>query len=161
MATRNIVALSLFVAAISLKLPQAIETRSLETLLPDLPFSELSESEPDTSPPSTLTNSPNPVSFQTPDQSEAQSNLLRIHTCSGEVSRANFREFPTLNPSAILGEIKWGDSVRLKGRVIQSEGVMWHEAIAPALVSSREPAAQNQLEPGQTGWIAGCFVNNN
>jgi hypothetical protein len=160
MATRNIVALSLFVAAISLKLPQAIETRSLETLLPDLPFSELSEPEPDASPPSTLANSPDPVSSQAP-QSGTQSNLLRIHTCNGEVSRANFREFPTLNPSAILGEIKWGDSVRLKGRVIQAEGVMWHEAIAPALASSREPAAQNQLEPGQTGWIAGCFVNNN
>jgi hypothetical protein len=150
MATRNIVALSLFVAAISLKLPQAIETRSLETLLPDLPFSELSDSESDTVPPSTLPNSPNSVSSPPADQVETQSNLLRIHTCNGEVSRANFREFPTLNPSAILGEIKWGDSVRLKGRVIQAEGMMWHEAIA-----------QNQLEPGQTGWIAGCFVNNN
>lgn len=160
MTTRNIVALGLFVAAISLKLPQAIETRSLETLLPDLPFSELADSEADASAPSSLPHSPNPVSSQTP-QSETQSNLLRIHTCNGEVSRANFREFPTLNPSAILGEIKWGDSVRLKGRVIQSEGVMWHEAIAPALVASREPAAQNQLESGQTGWIAGCFVNNN
>lgn len=160
MTTRNIVALGLFVAAISLKLPQAIETRSLETLLPDLPFSELSDSESDASAPLSLPHSPNPVSSQTP-QSETQSNLLRIHTCNGEVSRANFREFPTLNPSAILGEIKWGDSVRLKGRVIQSEGVMWHEAIAPALVASREPAAQNQLESGQTGWIAGCFVNNN
>lgn len=160
MATRNIVALSLFVAAISLKLPQAIETRSLEKLLPALPFSELSDSQPEVSPSSVLTPSTNPVSSQTSDQPEAQSNLLRIHACNGEVSRANFREFPTLNSSAILGEVKWGDSVRLKGRVIQAEGVTWYEAIAPALISSREPAAQNQLEPGQTGWIAGCFVNN-
>lgn len=160
MANRNIVALSLFVAAISLKLPQALEERSIEPLLPDFPSIESADPQPDASPSPTPIASPEPISYQNPDQTEAQSDLLRIHRCGGEISRANFREVPSLDPSAILGEVKWGDSVRLKGRVIRADGVTWYEAIAPALAPSRESAAQNILEPGQTGWIAGCFVNN-
>jgi len=160
MANRNIVALGLFVAAISLKLPQALEERSIEPFLPDFPSIEASEPQPDASPSLTPIASPEPIVYQNPDQTEAQSDLIQIHSCDGERSRANFREFPSLDPSTILGEVKWGDSVRLKERVIRVDGVTWYEAIAPALAPSREPAAQNILEPGQTGWIAGCFVNN-
>lgn len=82
----------------------------------------------------------------------------RITTCAGSESNANFRQYPTLDSTSVLGVVAYGDSVRLTGRTIQSDGVVWYEAIAPALYPSPDAGAQNRLDAGQIGWIASCFV---
>lgn len=82
----------------------------------------------------------------------------RITTCSGNPASANFREVPSLAPAAVLGAVKQGEIVYLTGRRIQSEGVIWYEAIAPSLFPVPEPSAQNHSEPNQAGWIASCFM---
>lgn len=82
----------------------------------------------------------------------------RITTCAGSESNANFRQYPTLDPTSVLGVVAYGDSVQLTGRTIQSDGVVWYEAIAPDLYPSPDAGAQNRLEPKQIGWIASCFV---
>jgi hypothetical protein len=136
-----------------------LEVQPLEGLLPDFPSLPDPSNYQTPSPTPALSPSPtDPLNFSLPPQPKTPSNLVQIKTCNGRASRANFRELPTLDSSAILGEIRWGDWVRLKGRVIQADGVIWHEAVAPALILSRRSAAQNQLESGQTGWIADCFV---
>ena len=82
----------------------------------------------------------------------------KITNCAGAGSNANFRQYPSLDPRAVLGVVAFGDSVELTGRVIQGDGVTWYEAIAPALYPSPDAEAQNKLEAGQSGWIASCFV---
>ncbi|MBE9182450.1 hypothetical protein IQ268_28275 [Oculatella sp. LEGE 06141] len=82
----------------------------------------------------------------------------RLTSCQGH-SFANFREFPSLSPTAILGAVEAGQTVQLTGRQIESDGVLWYEAIAPQLRQVIESSAQNKLDPNQVGWIASCFVN--
>jgi hypothetical protein len=82
----------------------------------------------------------------------------RITTCAGSESNANFRQYPTLDPTSVLGVVAYGDSVQLTGRTMQSDGVVWYEAIAPDLYPSPDAGAQNRLNAGQIGWIASCFV---
>ncbi len=82
----------------------------------------------------------------------------RISTCAGTGSNANFRQYPSLDPRSVLGVVAYGESVQLTGRTIQGDGVLWYEAISPALYPSPDAEAQNKLEAGQSGWIASCFV---
>jgi hypothetical protein len=69
----------------------------------------------------------------------------RISTCEGIQSNANFRAYPSFAPASIVGVIPNGAEVLLTGRVVQSEGEVWYQAIAPN---------------GQPGWIASCFVDS-
>lgn len=163
MITRSILAFSLFAIALLLKFPEALEIQPSEAVPPNFLQDRASSSPTPASTPAPSFASPTstePLDFSLSPQPDTRSDLVQINTCNGKVTRANFRELPTLDSSVILGEVRWGDSVRLKGRVIRADGMMWHEAVAPSLVPSRRPAAQNKLEPGQTGWIADCFVNN-
>lgn len=82
----------------------------------------------------------------------------QITTCAGNESNANFRAYPSLDPRSVLGVVAYGESVQLTGKVIQGDGVIWYEAIAPSLHPSPDIEAQNKLDAGQTGWIASCFV---
>jgi hypothetical protein len=82
----------------------------------------------------------------------------QITTCAGSKSNANFRQYPTLDPTSVLGVVAYGDSVQLTGRTIQSDGIVWYEAISPDLYPSPDAGAQNRLDAGQIGWIASCFV---
>lgn len=102
--------------------------------------------------------SPNPAPVPpVPEQPAYYSQ--RIATCAGSESNANFRQYPTLDPTSVLGVVAYGDSVQLTGRTIQSDGVVWYEAISPGLYPSPDAGAQNRLESNQTGWIASCFIN--
>ena len=69
----------------------------------------------------------------------------RISTCQGIQSNANFRAYPSFAPDSIVGIVPNGAEVLLTGRVIQSEGEVWYQAISPN---------------GQPGWIASCFVDS-
>ncbi|MDX2242405.1 MAG: SH3 domain-containing protein [Leptolyngbyaceae cyanobacterium bins.302] len=82
----------------------------------------------------------------------------QITTCARSESNANFRQYPTLDPTSVLGVVAYGDSVQLTGRTVRADGVVWYEAIAPDLYPSPDVGAQNQLKAGQIGWIASCFV---
>jgi len=114
-----------------------------------------SQSQPQTNP------SPSPVipPLAQSAPSYAQSyQSLQISTCGGRKSNANFRAYPSLSPSAILGGVESGQIVYLTGRSTYGDGVYWYEAIAPSLFPVSEPGAQNRTEPNQVGWIASCFV---
>ena len=69
-------------------------------------------------------------------------------------------QHPTLDPTSVLGVVAYGDSLHLTGRMIQADGIVWYEAIAPDLYSSPDAGAQNRLEASQTGWIASYFVQS-
>jgi hypothetical protein len=97
---------------------------------------------------------PPPAATPTPHYYSRQ-----ITTCAGADSNANFRAYPSLDSRSVLGVVAYGQIVSLTGRTIQGDGVLWYEAIAPALSPSPDPGAQNRLEPNQVGWIASCFVN--
>ncbi len=108
-------------------------------------------------PGATRATSPNPAPIPpVPEQPAYYSQ--QITTCAGSESNANFRQYPTLDPASVLGVVAYGDSVQLTGRTIQSDGVVWYEAIAPNLSPSPDAGAQNRLNAGQIGWIASCFV---
>lgn len=99
---------------------------------------------------------PAPLSPFAPNYSSYQAH--RISTCEGQPSNANFRAYPSLNASAILGVVKHGQMIYLTGRITYSDGVNWHEAITPSLFSVLDSRAQNYTEPDQVGWVAGCFI---
>lgn len=82
----------------------------------------------------------------------------RITTCNGQPSNANFRQFPSLSPSTVLGAVASGETIYLTGRTTYSNGVTWHEAIAPTLFPVPDAGAINNAQPNQVGWIASCFV---
>ncbi len=69
----------------------------------------------------------------------------RISTCQGIQSHANLRAYPSFAPASIVGLVPNGAEVLLTGRVVQSEGEVWYQAIAPN---------------GTVGWIASCFVDS-
>ena len=77
-----------------------------------------------------------------------------ISSCNGELGDANFRSSPSMANSAIAGVIESGQSVYLTGRIVQSDGEVWHEVTFPG--ASRDPGRESATD--QTGWIAGCFV---
>jgi len=108
-------------------------------------------------PGTTRTTSPNPEPAPPPLEQPTYYSQ-QITTCAGSESNANFRQHPTLDPTSVLGVVAYGDSVQLTGRTIQSDGVVWYEAIAPDLYPSPDAGAQNRLNAGQIGWIASCFV---
>jgi hypothetical protein len=109
-------------------------------------------------PGTTRANSSNPVPVP-PVPKQPAYYSQQITTCAGSESNANFRQYPTLDPTSVLGVVAYGDSVQLTGRTIQSDGVVWYEAIAPDLYPSPDAGAQNRLDPHQVGWIASCFIN--
>ncbi|MBD1851686.1 hypothetical protein H6F87_16970 [Cyanobacteria bacterium FACHB-502] len=89
----------------------------------------------------------------------AQGKVQIITACNGRLGNANFRSAPSLLSEAVLGVVARGQSVRLTGRTVVSDGIVWHEAIVPEpLYPSTDPAAINQLRAGQTGYLVGCFV---
>lgn len=89
----------------------------------------------------------------------APSNLRTIAACNNQPANANFRAVPSLAASAVLGVVARGQRVALTGKTAVGDGLIWYEAIAPSpLYLSTNPAAINQVESGQTGWIAACFV---
>jgi hypothetical protein len=63
----------------------------------------------------------------------------QITTCAGN-RNANFRQYPTLNPSSILGVVAYGESVQLTGRTTQAEGVQWVEATLAVSAKQHAPA---------------------
>lgn len=107
--------------------------------------------------PSLSAPAPAPTQSSAPDYSGYQAH--RITTCSGQESNANFRQFPSLSSSAILGAVRHGDLVYLTGRTTSQNGVAWYEAIAPSLFPVPDPGAVNNPQPNQLGWIASCFVS--
>lgn len=109
-------------------------------------------------PGTTRATSPNPAPAPPPSEQPAYYSQ-QITTCAGSESNANFRQYPTLDPTSVLGVVAYGDSVQLTGRTIQSDGVVWYEAIAPDLYPSPDAGARNRLDPHQVGWIASCFIN--
>lgn len=109
-----------------------------------------SEFVPHSSPPAVLAHPP-------PDQPTYYTRQIR--TCAGRESNANFRAYPSLDPRSILGVVAYGDSVNLSGLTIQSDGVVWYEAIAPILYPSLNALVKPRTEPNQKGWIASCFVD--
>jgi len=104
---------------------------------------------------------PSAVSLSTPTASSPTYYSQQIKTCAGAGSNANFRAYPSLDPRSVLGVVAYGERVQLTGRTIRGDGVLWYEAIAPALYPSPDVEAQNRLETGQMGWIASCFVGSN
>lgn len=70
-----------------------------------------------------------------------------------------FQAAPVLSPAATRGVVLNGQAVTLTGVSMQADGVLWNRAINEVkLVPSRHPAAQNQLQAKQPGWIAAvCF----
>lgn len=100
-----------------------------------------------------------PASVQSPIPTYNGYQAHQISTCAGQPSNANFRQFPSLATSAILGGVKRGDIVYLTGRTAYSSGVTWYEAIAPSLFPVPDPGAINSTQPNQAGWIASCFVS--
>jgi hypothetical protein len=103
--------------------------------------------------------SPTRPTIQRPSMAPSSVKPLQITTCYGKIRSANFRQSPTLQPSAILGVVAHRDSVTLTGRTTYGEGLLWYEATAARLIRSIEPGAQNQLN-ATTGWISSCFVHN-
>lgn len=100
---------------------------------------------------------PAPVQPAAPNYSSYQAH--RITTCAGQESNANFREFPSLSSTAILGAVRHGDLVYLTGRTVSQNGVIWYEAISPSLFPVPDVGAINNTQPNQVGWIASCFVS--
>lgn len=98
-------------------------------------------------------SSQNPV---TPDQRR----IDIPSQCNGFVAEgANFRDSPSLEPSAIKGAVRAGESVLLTGSERNGDGIIWYEAINEStLAFSAEPDAQNVTDPNQRGWIAKCFI---
>jgi len=78
----------------------------------------------------------------------------KISSCNGISGDANFREFPSLDPAAILGVVAEGDTIYLTGRRVSADGETWYRATVPNAIA--EPS--KQIQPNQQGWIAGCFV---
>ena len=107
--------------------------------------------------PSPVPTSATPVQPVASDYSSYQAH--RITSCGGQEANANFRAYPSLNASVVLGAVRHGDLIYLTGRITSGDGVDWFEAIAPALFPVPDPGAQNRTEPNQTGWIASCFVS--
>ena len=81
--------------------------------------------------------------------------------CNGAPSSgANFRQYPTLDSSAILGGVDAGQTIWLTGRRIKSDGVIWYEVINPTpLAPTIDSTVQNKLDAYQVGWIADCFLS--
>lgn len=110
--------------------------------------------------PSTLTVAPSPTAPAPSLAVTSQANFQTITTCNGQPGNANFRAFPSLAPASILGVVAQGQSVYLTGRTVIGDGKRWYEAIAPgSLHPSTDPDALNQIQAGQTGWVAVCFVS--
>ena len=78
----------------------------------------------------------------------------QISSCNGISGDANFREFPSLDPSAILGVVAEGDTIYMTGRRVSVDGETWYRATVPNAIA--EPG--KQIQPNQQGWIAGCFI---
>jgi len=86
-----------------------------------------------------------PNSLNAPQSAAPPAPIVQISVCNGG-STANFRRSPTLDDAVAFGVLQAGDLVQLTGRIAQSEGVNWVEAIAP------------ERYPNQVGWVAACFV---
>jgi len=84
----------------------------------------------------------------------------RITTCGAQESKANFRAYSSLSPTAILGAVRHGDSLYLTVRQTYENGIAWYEAVAPSLFAVPDPRAINNTQPNQVGWIASCFVSD-
>lgn len=82
----------------------------------------------------------------------------RISSCAGVEANANFRSYPSFDPASIVGVVANGDVVLLTGRVMQSEGEVWYEAIAPIIYSASDLSVASQFTWNQPGWISACFV---
>lgn len=78
----------------------------------------------------------------------------KISSCNGVSGDANFREFPSLDPAAILGVVAEGDTVYLTGRRVSVNGEIWYGATVPSAIAH----SGKRIQPNQQGWIAGCFV---
>ncbi|MGD1930725.1 MAG: hypothetical protein ACFB12_17615 [Leptolyngbyaceae cyanobacterium] len=80
--------------------------------------------------------------------------------CNGlYAGSANFRASPSLLPSEIKGVVIVGQWVSLTGQTAYGDGILWYESVnQTALNASAEPEARNQLNAGQPGWLAACFV---
>lgn len=92
-----------------------------------------------TATPQTVVPSPNYQGYQ----------AHRITTCAGQPSNANFRQSPSLSPSTVLGAVSSGETIYLTGRTTYSDGVNWHEAIAPSLFPVPDAGAINNTQPGR------------
>lgn len=70
-----------------------------------------------------------------------------------------FQAAPVISPAATRGVVYNGQAVTLTGVSTKADGLLWNRVINEVnLVPSRHPAAQNQLQAKQTGWIAAaCF----
>lgn len=126
----------------------AVQSSSMLSVPSPIAPSPVVPSPVQSSAPSPSTSAPHPPTYYS----------QQIRTCAGNESNANFRASPSLDPRSVLGVVAYGETVRLTGRTIQGDGVLWYEAIAPALSPSPDLGAQNRLEPNQVGWIASCFV---
>ena len=107
--------------------------------------------------PATKLTATSPISLVQTSKSTHPS--FKISGCNGSSAHANFRQFPSLAPGSILGVVTIGQFVQIAPHPVQAEGLVWYQAtnLAP-LAPSTEATAQNQLQAGQVGWIAGCFV---
>ncbi|MEL6385016.1 MAG: hypothetical protein AAFQ89_21650, partial [Cyanobacteria bacterium J06626_18] len=127
---------------------------------PRIPASPTTPVEPITPVPPTIPIEPTtPLPIENPIPAERT--RIRIpQYCNGVLAgSANFRDWPALTPSAIRGVIPVGQWVSLTGKKVPSDGLFWYEAVNEAVLTpSVEPAAQNQLQANQLGWIADCFV---
>lgn len=84
---------------------------------------------------------------------------IQIDACNDQVGNANFRQFPDLAPTSILGFVPRGGTVFLTGSTAVTGGIAWVEAINPEPLQPHPAAgAQNQLASNQLGWIASCFI---
>ncbi len=101
-----------------------------------------------------------PTSVPLPSVSATPSaQSFRISTCHGSPAPANFRQIPNFSPGSILGVVTIGQSVQIAPHPVQAEGLVWYQVVNLApLAPSTEATAQNQIQAGQVGWIAGCFV---
>ena len=105
-------------------------------------------------------------SLEEPDSDERPSENSDEHWvqipqyCNGfHAGSANFRASPSLLPSEIKGVVIVGQWVSLTGQTAYGDGILWYESVnQKALNASAEPDARNQLNAGQPGWIAACFV---
>lgn len=70
-----------------------------------------------------------------------------------------FQADPVRTPAARLGVVLNGQAVTVTGISTRADRVLWYRAMNEStLVPSRHPAAQNQLQAKQMGWIAAdCF----
>jgi len=85
---------------------------------------------------------------------------IQIEECNGHYPPgANFRSQPELSPGVILGAVMTGEWVKLTGRRIEGDGIVWYEARNESrLEISLENPGSRRLWADQIGWIAACFV---